>query len=402
MKHSTQKINIYDKTLSFKKLDSDPYITLQSGTWEPWQLKLYKQILHEDSVCIDVGANYGYNSLAMSILNPNGKVYSFEAAPAIFDILKDNTILNDRENISFFNLAITDKPEVSIPFTFYINSPAQSHIAANSQYELDAIQVNIPGTSLDEFCISNDINPNFIKIDIEGNEIKALQGAKKLLQNHDISWVIEFSPENLYLLNGEKFLEDICSILTGFEHIYLLKRNETLFQVTNYALLIILLFQRHGVEDIFCFNDSGIINKLLDSIEINNRIGQNLTNFTDLKRSYQATYYNFHRDYWGVVNYPNKLIHCSSIRFLNKASSSDLMLVLRGIPMKQDPYHLWLLFDNVPHCIEIVEAKRFYKIPIPMECEYICILYHRSVKADVFGNKNDKRILGLKAFIEDV
>ena len=61
---------------------------------------------------------------------------------------------------------------------------------------------------LDDFCLENNVkNIDFLKIDVEGNELKVLDGAKGMLSNDKIS-VIQFEYGGTYI-DAEILLKDV-------------------------------------------------------------------------------------------------------------------------------------------------------------------------------------------------
>src|SRR5438445_3530871 len=66
-----------------------------------------RKYLTRDDVFVDVGANIGYLTIVGAIaVGPNGKVFSFEANPRIFEYLKRNVALNGLSNVTMLNCAL--------------------------------------------------------------------------------------------------------------------------------------------------------------------------------------------------------------------------------------------------------------------------------------------------------
>ena len=57
---------------------------------------------------LDIGANIGFVSLVMSMLSPKGSVFAFEPAHATRSMLEKNVKLNERQNISISDAALSD------------------------------------------------------------------------------------------------------------------------------------------------------------------------------------------------------------------------------------------------------------------------------------------------------
>ena len=133
----------------------------------------------KNSIAIDVGANIGNHAIFFS--NYFHKVYSFEAHPEIFEILRFNT--RNNKNINVFNIALFNKIEKMFIISDQIANYGASHISKNfcPQSQQNAFEL--------ETKVFSDIFPNlnikkkisFIKLDVEGVEQEVLQGFKNIL-----------------------------------------------------------------------------------------------------------------------------------------------------------------------------------------------------------------------------
>ncbi|MDX2128584.1 MAG: FkbM family methyltransferase [Chloroherpetonaceae bacterium] len=164
------------------------------NVYERRSWKLVKNYIKKGDICIDVGANVGFYSLNFAkIIGDKGKVFSFEASPNTFQVLKKNIYLNNFENnIYFYDIAISDKKgEVIFSLSDEHDHSGWGHIGYDSRYN----SIKVPTTTLDEFLEENNLlNVDFLKVDIEGAEDLLLIGAEKSLKANRIKCVfIEFS-----------------------------------------------------------------------------------------------------------------------------------------------------------------------------------------------------------------
>jgi len=151
---------------------------------------------------IDVGAHFGfYSLLAAHKVGNEGTVHSFEASPNIYKIYKKNTA--SFKNIHKNNLACNRESATLTFFEFPILYSEYNTINPD-QYNSEPWmkdnppqKITIDSVSLDEYCAKNKVNPNFIKIDVEGAELTVLEGATNLLNDNDITLSLE------YLLNDQ-------------------------------------------------------------------------------------------------------------------------------------------------------------------------------------------------------
>ena len=149
--------------------------------WEPNEAKIIKSALREGDVFLDLGANVGYFSLlAAQVVGATGKVYAFEAQPAICVQLKENVNLNGFVNVQIMNLAIADR--ISDFIVEDVSGLGNRGAAMLIPREPGMPVIKVAGTTIDEFCRSQQVKDvGLIKMDIEGSEMLALKGMRDLL-----------------------------------------------------------------------------------------------------------------------------------------------------------------------------------------------------------------------------
>ena len=135
------------------------------------------QLLDPGEVFWDVGANVGYFSLvAAARVREAGQVVAFEPGAAALERLTDNVALNPFKNIKIYNLAVADRDGESMLY--------RAEGIADSSASLFAAAAGAAGgevchtVALDNFLHQEGLRPpDFIKLDVEGAELAALQGA---------------------------------------------------------------------------------------------------------------------------------------------------------------------------------------------------------------------------------
>jgi len=151
---------------------------LISKEYEPVETNVIKEIVKEGDVVVDAGANIGYYTLLLSrLVGPKGKVYAFEPGKECFDILKENVIENKAENVVLINKALSDKVE---DLKFYINDKDKASSSLLEEAKALGTEVIVKGTTLD-LEVKKPID--FLKMDIEGAELRALIGGPNLLSS---------------------------------------------------------------------------------------------------------------------------------------------------------------------------------------------------------------------------
>jgi len=125
---------------------------------------------------VDVGANIGaYTVLAASI--PGVRCVAFEPAPDTFERLTENIRLNDFGSRVKANQLAAGSEDGEIVFTKGLDSV--NHVV--SAHENSADGISVPARRVD--TVLRGENPVIMKIDVEGYEMRVLQGAEGILKS---------------------------------------------------------------------------------------------------------------------------------------------------------------------------------------------------------------------------
>jgi len=131
-------------------------------------------LLKENSVFIDIGANIGNLSLAASNIIKDGEIYAIEAQPKTYQALIQNIKDNSR-NIKAFNLAVSNKPG-----KVYMTDLHADDCNFVSQ-EGSENNISVQSDTIDSLLEKHNGLIDLIKIDVEGYELMALEGAQSTL-----------------------------------------------------------------------------------------------------------------------------------------------------------------------------------------------------------------------------
>lgn len=174
----------------------------------------------EGRICLfDVGANIGGYSLLLKDKFIGEKIYAFEPSKKTFDKLKFN-LKNERSLIPInYGLSNTNGEEI-LYYNTELSAGASLYKRKLDSYGLDLDKeekVNI--ITLDKFCKDNNIKGiDFLKMDVEGNELKILKGAKEMLKNKKIRFIqFEFGGCNL---DSKTIFRDFWNLLIEDYNIY--------------------------------------------------------------------------------------------------------------------------------------------------------------------------------------
>src|ERR1043166_3786760 len=176
-------------------LDANDSLNLRKNkVYEPVETALIKYLLKRTDVCLDIGAHIGYFTILMA--KQFEFVYAFEPERTNLELLKKNIDLNNLDDkVKAYDTVITDYSDCWEPpiQDFYLcDTNSGMHRSYPSKWCNRHIKVE--ALAIDDMLFHK---IDFIKMDIEGSEMAALRGMKKLLSNSHPTMIIEFHPESI-------------------------------------------------------------------------------------------------------------------------------------------------------------------------------------------------------------
>lgn len=177
-------------------------------------------------VIFDVGANIGQYSKECLATIKDLALFSFEPSKNTFARLKEN-IKDERVRLYNFGFGETNKTQ-----TLFFDQEG-SGLASVYKRELAYRHIffrkkeKILIKTIDSFCKKNKIKQiDLLKIDVEGNELNVLKGAKKMLKEKRIKSIqFEFGGCNI---DSRVFFKDFWEILS---------KNYDIFRITSGGLI---------------------------------------------------------------------------------------------------------------------------------------------------------------------
>ncbi len=154
------------------------------GTYEMDIQAAIQSLVGPGCVAYDVGANIGYISLLLARrVGAGGQVFAFEALPANVDRLKQNLETSGlAARVQAIHAAVIDETR---DVQFYVGpSGGMGKVEGSAGRQEYAYQQVIlaPGLSLDHFVyLQGNPAPQVVKMDIEGGEVLALPGMRRVL-----------------------------------------------------------------------------------------------------------------------------------------------------------------------------------------------------------------------------
>lgn len=149
--------------------------------YDALQLKLLSEQMRPGDFALDVGAHAGSVSLVMAACaGPSGRVISFEPDPSARTSMARNFDLNPgvkRPKIE--SMAVSD---VSGESAFFTRGGDPNSSLTGTGLGTEGVEsISVKVVSLDDYLAGEPQAPEWVKIDIEGAEIRALKGARHLL-----------------------------------------------------------------------------------------------------------------------------------------------------------------------------------------------------------------------------
>jgi FkbM family methyltransferase len=138
-----------------------------------------------------------FTLVAAARVGPTGKVLAFEPAPAARGQLLQNLELSRFAWVEVSARAMADS-EGSRPFVAFANDAwGSSSFAPPPEYAGGSVET-VETTTLDAILTDQDqARVRLVKLDLEGAEYAALQGAERLLREIGPDFLIELEPEHL-------------------------------------------------------------------------------------------------------------------------------------------------------------------------------------------------------------
>ncbi len=190
------------------------------GWYESETVKVCNSLIKPGMKALDIGAHCGYfTRLFSELVGPTGMIYAFEPHPQTFQFLSQNISYFKHKNVMAVPKAASDRQgEVE----FFEMSASGKHSLYNVSSYLSHFTLQkkmaVQSTTIDQF-LAEQGNPkiDFVKMDIEGGEPKALRGMEQTIKNaKNLAMITEFNPAVLEAggTKPEQFLKQLQ--LLGF------------------------------------------------------------------------------------------------------------------------------------------------------------------------------------------
>jgi FkbM family methyltransferase len=175
--------------------------------------------IKKDEIVVDLGAHIGYYSLMMAkLVGKNGKVFAFEPEPRNLELLYKNIEVNLYKNVKVIPKAVSDIDGECSLFvgqeSFGANKIFKPKKTDTQKFE----EIKTKTIRLDDYFEELGFlkKISFIKMDIEGSEVRALQGMKNILEfNENLKIFTEINRDALEDSNSN--FRDMLEFLKNYD-----------------------------------------------------------------------------------------------------------------------------------------------------------------------------------------
>ena len=175
------------------------YLRVGGSGFDRDLIEIAEMFLDAKSNVWDIGANVGVFTFAAAAIAAQGSVVSVEADTWLVGLLRKTSQLSNfaKKDIAIIPAAISDKPSIACFLVAQRGraSNALEDAGGSTQMGGTREKQHVATTTLDTML---DIfkTPDFIKIDIEGAELMAIQGADRLVADARPIFYIEVSSKS--------------------------------------------------------------------------------------------------------------------------------------------------------------------------------------------------------------
>jgi len=192
---------------------------------EPHVLRWIDKLLKRGDTFFDVGAHYGWMSLAACHrVGWAGKVVAFEPARRLVEFLQYHEKANGFDQMEVVPKAVTDSDGQAVPFYIiaggdsFLNSLIDHRTETGSTLAQCGTTIQVQTVTLDQYCAETGLHPTAVKIDVEGAELSVLRGSASLLRECRTAFIVAVHPT--WLPSGQQASE-IFELFRNFGYVIL-------------------------------------------------------------------------------------------------------------------------------------------------------------------------------------
>ena len=196
----------------------------------------FLRIIQVGDYVIEVGGHIGYfSTLFSNIIGPDGKLDVFEPSEDNLKYLKKNIFLMPTKlskEVSIIEKGVGDQNGILDFFIDPITGQNNSFVKdfdrfyenrkRSAEKNASLTVIHSPVIRLDDYLQNNTVNPNFIKIDVEGFEYNVILGAKNTIEKCKPNLMIEIQKNeneiiSYFLSAGYNIFNDQWTKISNFD-----------------------------------------------------------------------------------------------------------------------------------------------------------------------------------------
>ena len=180
---------------------SDSFLSqlIYTEVFENTELEFVRHYLRRGDVFVDIGANIGlFTVIAAHVVKESGQVFAIEPVESTFLRLCENLKLNRFANVVALRLAIGHETGTMQMQTSLEGFDAFNTFGVPSRGD-KFMPVNVKVSTLDQLVEEHSLmrSATLIKIDVEGWELRVVEGGRSLFESLDApTLLVEFTDEN--------------------------------------------------------------------------------------------------------------------------------------------------------------------------------------------------------------
>jgi FkbM family methyltransferase len=228
---------------------TDPYFVAVTDDFEDHFPRFCRRYVGRDYVCLDIGANIGMTTFAISDCCPDGRVIAVEPNRLGYAALEANIADNGLKNVTPFR-SVVGSTKGTIGFA---ENSAFGHVAGNG--------IETPITTIEGLMTQFELpRLDLVKVDVEGFEPIILRHSIDTLKRHGTLVFLEFNSWCLLAYSRTDPVSFLQWLFDNFTHIHVVSRNERMIleRIEKSQLLPFLhdnLVNQGCVSDLVVTND---------------------------------------------------------------------------------------------------------------------------------------------------
>ena len=182
--------------------------------YEPETFRFFHENLKAGDTVLDIGGHIGLFAVVTGkLVNPNGKVFTFEPTPFTRSVLQEVVDLNKcTKTVEVRGEAVSSKRGETV---FFDTGDTISNANSLVKTELSKAEIPISMISVDEFIADRGLTVNCLKIDVEGAEMDVLVGARGTFLNQRPVARLGLHPQ--FIVQNGQSLDDIWRFLADYK-----------------------------------------------------------------------------------------------------------------------------------------------------------------------------------------